>query len=58
MTPQESAIFECAARPESLLPETRPLALTQNFMWVVVVCFLSVQIVPLLIALTAGLIFH
>ncbi len=41
--------------PESRLPATRPLTLTRNFIWVVVFCMVSLQIVPVAIAWAASM---
>ncbi len=40
---------------ESQLPQTRPLTLTRNFIWVVLFCMLSLQIVPVAIAWVASM---
>ncbi len=39
---------------ESPLPATRPLTLTRNFVWVVLFCLATLQIVPVLIAWLAS----
>ncbi|HUO09719.1 MAG TPA: hypothetical protein VM008_15535 [Phycisphaerae bacterium] len=36
------------------LPQTRPLALTQNFFWVMLGCLVVVQAVPLVVAWMAS----
>lgn len=48
-----SGDLECR-EPESVLPQTQPLRWTQNFMWIVLLCMLSLQMVPLLVAWVAS----
>jgi hypothetical protein len=52
------ALTTHGAQRDIPLPETRPLALTQNFFWVMVACLVVVQAVPLVIAWMASAILH
>lgn len=49
-------LIESSLAPETPLPESRPLTLTRNFVWVVAFCVVSLLTVPVVVAWTASLI--
>jgi hypothetical protein len=53
---QLQGIIDGARAPEARLPESQPLSLTRNFVWVFALCGAMLMTVPVLVVWVAGMV--